>query len=80
MIYHIKNNTYCLQSALIFLEKMLQKYKTDCLIVGCTEIHLINKYFLSQNHPKRHLFLDPLITIAQKESLRTNNYVVKSLK
>lgn len=71
MIYHIKNHTYSPQPALIFLEKLIQKYKTDCLIAGCTEIHLINKYFLSQSQPKDYLFLDPLIVIAQKESLKT---------
>ncbi|MBP5974472.1 aspartate/glutamate racemase family protein [Brasilonema sp. CT11] len=71
MIYRIKNHTYSPQSALIFLEKLIKKYKTDCLIAGCTEMHLINKYFLSQSHSRNNLFLDPLTVIAQKESVRT---------
>lgn len=66
MIYQIKNHTYSPQSTLTFLERLMKKYKTDCLIAGCTEIHLLNKYALSQGNYNNHLFLDPLMIVIQK--------------
>ncbi|MBW4570977.1 MAG: amino acid racemase [Tolypothrix carrinoi HA7290-LM1] len=65
-IYQIKNHAYSPQSALTFLESLMKKYKTDCLIAGCTEIHLLNKYFISQGNSSNHIFLDPLTVVAQK--------------
>ncbi|HLO84296.1 MAG TPA: amino acid racemase [Nostocaceae cyanobacterium] len=65
-IYQIKNYACSPESALTFLEELIKKYKTDCLIAGCTEIHLVNKYFISRSKSKDHLFLDPLTVVAQK--------------
>jgi aspartate racemase len=66
MIYQIKNYACSLESALIFVEGLIKKYDTDCLIAGCTEIHLINKCLRAQRNFKNYLFLDPLTVIAQK--------------
>lgn len=68
MIYQIKiyPKAYSSQSNLQFLESMNKKYKIDYLIAGCTEIHLLNKFLLSQNKSINYPFLDPLIVVAQK--------------
>ncbi|MEQ9359412.1 aspartate/glutamate racemase family protein [Coleofasciculus chthonoplastes] len=67
MIYQIKiyPKAYSSQSNLQFLESMNEKYKIDYFIAGCTEIHLLNKFLLSQNQIN-YPFLDPLIVVAQK--------------
>lgn len=64
-IYQIKNHTYSSQSNLIFLKKLMIKYKTDYLIAGCTEMHLLNKCFLSEVNSNNHIFLDPLTILAK---------------
>jgi aspartate racemase len=68
MIYHIKvyPKAYSSQSNLQVLESMNKKYKIDYFIAGCTEIHLLNKFLLSQNKSINYPFLDPLIVVAQK--------------
>ncbi|HEX7333871.1 MAG TPA: amino acid racemase [Pyrinomonadaceae bacterium] len=46
------------------LESLLVKYEADAFIAGCTEIHLLAKYFLRSNHS--YGCIDPLVVIAQE--------------
>lgn len=69
-IYQIKNHAYSDKSNLIFLKKLMIEYKTDSLMVGCTEMHLFNKCFLSEVNSNNHIFLEPLTIFAK--NLKTN--------
>jgi aspartate racemase len=46
------------------LESLLLKYEADSFIAGCTEIHLLAKYFHSSN--RSYGCIDPLVIIAKE--------------
>ncbi|KST70377.1 aspartate/glutamate racemase family protein [Mastigocoleus testarum] len=72
MIYNIKIKGD-ISKTISHLELLLYQYEVNSLIVGCTEIHLLNKYLYSSHNncddsPMKNLeniFLDPLMIIAK---------------
>ncbi len=65
LIYQLKRDAVCYQTALHSLERLKHHYQADYLIAGCTEMHLLNKYALFQTAFSKTLFLDPLVIVAQ---------------
>lgn len=66
MIYSLKINGEC-QKYFPFLDALQAKYNVAKFIAGCTEIHLLNKYFkLFTGNENENLFLDPLMIIAEE--------------
>lgn len=66
LIYQIKRN-YSTHLLTPFLDSLLAKYKVDSFIVGCTELHLLAKSFLSRNGgPQVYSCIDPLDIIASR--------------
>ena len=66
MIYDLKLNLNLEQYA-EKLERLQFLYRVDGLIAGCTEIHLLIKYWQRRSpKPNSTIFLDPLIILAQK--------------
>jgi aspartate racemase len=70
IIYQIKKNRD-LNDLVPVLESLLLKYDIDSFIVGCTEIHLLAKQFVSSQAGGRFTCIDPLTAIA--EELRRQN-------
>lgn len=66
MIYYLKvNGEY--QKCIPILETLKAKYNVQRMIAGCTEIHLLNKYFKTvTSRQKENDFLDPLTIIAEE--------------
>ena len=64
IIYQIKKNRD-LNKLVPVLESVLSRYNTDSFIVGCTEIHLLAKHFISSRPGGRFTCVDPLIAIAE---------------
>ena len=68
LIYPIKKNPDT-HERLPILEALLSKYKTDCFIAGCSEIHLVAKQLVfSQTNQKRYSCIDPLMVLAREIS------------
>jgi aspartate racemase len=66
LIYLIKNNID-IQTFFPVLESLLEKYKVDSFIAGCSEIHVLAKNFLQRNnHSNAFHCIDPLNIIAKK--------------
>lgn len=64
IIYPIKRN-YELGKLTPLLESLLEKYRVDSFLAGCSEIHLLAKHYASTpNHEQRYGCLDPLTLIA----------------
>jgi aspartate racemase len=63
-IYTIKR--WSVQNASIsYFDALAQKYNADSLIAGCTELHLIARYFHKRlDNNKRYDFVDPLLLVA----------------
>lgn len=71
MIYELKVDGE-LEKCVSVLEGLKSKYSVNNFIAGCTEIHLLSKYFESlPAYKNEQVFLDPLIVIAQE----INNYL-----
>lgn len=64
MIYKIKAN-YNLSRFKKKFESYSKKYGTNLFVAGCTEFHLINKYFIYIKY-KKISFIDPLLSIAKE--------------
>ena len=66
LIYLIKNNID-IQTFFPVLESLLEKYKVDSFIAGCSEIHVLAKNFLQHNnHSNAFHCIDPLTIIAKE--------------
>ena len=64
MIYRLKTNPDD-DSALPCLEQLLEKYRLDAFISGCTEIHLLTRRLMrSGRNVNRCSFIDPLWIVA----------------
>ncbi|MCK5522464.1 MAG: aspartate/glutamate racemase family protein [Thiomargarita sp.] len=63
LIYHLKKSGY--QDAINFhLDNLIKKYSVDSLIAGCTEFHLLTKYFMTYKG-QNDCIIDPLLAIAK---------------
>ncbi len=63
LIYQLKKNGY--QDAISFhLDNLIKKYPVDSLIAGCTEFHLLTKYFMTYKE-QNDCIVDPLLSIAK---------------
>jgi aspartate racemase len=71
LIYPIKTNPD-LSTLFPLLETMLEKYNTGSFVAGCSEIHMLAKYFLARKDSNGYRCIDPLAIIAQRmaENLR----------
>jgi len=65
LIYPIKTNPDLL-TLFPLLELMLEKYNVDSFVAGCSEIHMLAKYFLARNESNGYGCIDPLAIIAQR--------------
>jgi aspartate racemase len=66
LIYPVKTNPD-LATLLPLFEEMLEKYRVDSFVAGCSEIHLLGKYVLSaDSRLKGYGCIDPLAIIAQR--------------
>lgn len=65
LIYPIKKNPD-IRTLFPLLESLLAKYQVDSFIVGCSEIHLLAKHFVSSNDQKIYGCIDPLAIIARE--------------
>lgn len=66
LIYRIKK-TSDISRLFPLLESLLFKYKVDSFIAGCTEVHLLAKYFMSSiGRHKGYSCIDPLAIIAKQ--------------
>lgn len=64
MIYRLKTNPGD-DSAIPCLEQLLEKYRLDSFISGCTEIHLLTRQLMgSGRNVNRYSFIDPLLMVA----------------
>lgn len=64
-IYHVKQNG-AVSLGLALLERLAEKYGATSFISGCTEFHLLTKWYQSTHAQQpRFNFLDPLTMIAQ---------------
>ncbi len=65
LIYRIKHQGIsCLDRDII--QYLQSTYQVNHLIAGCTEIHLLSKFYnLKSSNPMDNVFLDPLTLIAQ---------------
>lgn len=65
LIHHIKRNGTLVSSRLL-LDRFAEKYKSCHFICGCTEMHLLAKWYATA-HCGQHSysFLDPLMIVAQ---------------
>lgn len=64
MIYRLKINPHD-DSAIPWLEQLLEKYRLEAFISGCTEIHLLTRQLMSRGRKvNRCLFIDPLLMVA----------------
>ncbi|MDJ0598490.1 MAG: amino acid racemase [Crocosphaera sp.] len=78
MIYHLKVQG-TIKECFPILESLKTKYNIEKFVVGCTEIHLLSKYWdlqMNQNR-KEKIFLDPLTILARtlpELSLSQANY------
>ena len=59
--YKIKNGQ---QPFLPHLKGLLDKYRVDSFIAGCSELHMLTKHLLTVK--ERYRFIDPLMIIAQR--------------
>jgi aspartate racemase len=67
LIYRIKKKASDISLLFPLLESLLFKYKVDSFIVGCTEVHLLAKYFMSSiGRHKGYSCIDPLAIIAKQ--------------
>ncbi|MBD2607823.1 aspartate/glutamate racemase family protein [Scytonema hofmannii FACHB-248] len=71
MIYQIKVNKQSFDSAIIFLNNLMNKYNVSYVMSGCTEIHLLNRYIHYQKYKNQgditnDIFLDPLMIVATR--------------
>ena len=67
LIYPIKRNP---DFARLFplIEELLIKYETDSFIVGCSEVHLLAKRFLSdERYKSRYSCIDPFMIVATRQ-------------
>lgn len=66
MIYNLKVKG-TIKDCFSILESLKNKYNTEKFIVGCTEIHLLSRYWNLQikENEKENIFLDPLTILAQ---------------
>jgi aspartate racemase len=71
LIYPIKTNPD-LSTLFPLLEMMLEKYHTESFVAGCSEIHMLAKYFLARKDSNGYRCIDPLAIIAKRmaENLR----------
>lgn len=75
LIYEIKKNRD-LDSISAALEELFVKYRVDGFIAGCTEIHLLSKYFTSSTEKRnRYQCTDPLLIMAQRVAGRRLKHV-----
>jgi len=75
LIYEIKRNRD-LDSVSAALEELFVKYRVDGFIAGCTEIHLLSKYFMSATEKRnRYQCTDPLLIMAQQVAGRRLKHV-----
>jgi len=75
LIYEIKRNRD-LDSVSAALEELFVKYRVDGFIAGCTEIHLLSKYFMSATEKRnRYQCTDPLLIMAQRVAGRRLKHV-----
>jgi aspartate racemase len=66
LIYPIKKNPK-LSTLFPLLELLLDKYEVDSFIVGCSEMHLLAKLFVSPANPRNsYCCIDPLAIIARE--------------
>jgi len=64
MIYRLKINPDD-DSAIPCLERLLEKYRLDGFIAGCTEIHLLTRQLMRRGKNANHCsFIDPLLIVA----------------
>ena len=64
MIYRLKLNPDD-DSAIPCLERLLEKYRLDAFISGCTEIHLLTRQLMRRGrNVNRCSFIDPLLMVA----------------
>lgn len=64
-IYHLKRNRDALELKPV-LESLLDKYKVNSFIAGCTEIHMLAKHFAASDGPPQYSCVDPLAIIAEQ--------------
>lgn len=65
LIYPIKTNPD-LSTLFPLLELMLKKYNVNSFVAGCSEIHMLSKYFLGRKESNGYSCIDPLTIIAQR--------------
>jgi aspartate racemase len=65
LIYPIKTNPD-LSTLFPLLETMLEKYHVDSFVAGCSEIHMLAKYFFARRDGNGYRCIDPLMIIAQR--------------
>src|ERR1700752_2383202 len=64
LIYPIKK-TPDLNTLLPLLDSLMEKYGTDSIAAGCTEIHVLSKHLAGNGHRGRYNCIDPLAIIAR---------------
>lgn len=65
-IYQIKKNRCRYSIINDFISLLSRKYQINSFIAGCTEFHLLTKYFMELEPKKQNYYIvDPLLTIAK---------------
>jgi aspartate racemase len=65
LIYQIKRNRID-RVTVCYLDRLLQRYRVDGFIAGCTEMHLVTKHLLSrESGSQKYQIVDPLLTLAR---------------
>lgn len=65
-IYEIKKNRGKYSAINNFISLLSRKYQINSFIAGCTEFHLLTKYFMELEPKEQNYYIvDPLLTIAK---------------
>jgi len=65
LIYQLKRN-HIPDVPIPWIDALVQKYRVECLVAGCTEIHLLTKRLTDRGLEGRNYgIVDPLLTLAR---------------
>lgn len=65
LIYELKRN-YDPESAMAVIDALQVKYRTNAIVAGCTEIHLLTKHLIAGGSTRSECsVVDPLMTVAK---------------
>lgn len=66
LIYELKSNRLPLWS-IPWIDALVQKYRVEYVVAGCTEIHLLTKRLMSEGFDgRKYAIVDPLVTLAKE--------------